>query len=257
MDWRYFPLELSKPAAVGKFIDVARESNIVGFNVTMPYKEKAALLMDRLSDDAAEISAVNTVKISDGKATGFNTDVDAIVQAFKSNIKDVSPEICTILGAGGVAKAAILAMKKMGISVVNCVNRSEARKDLLSGIFKDSFDGFNFYTTEKSITEIKDIVKQSDIIINATPVGMKPQTDAIPVAPDFIRKGQIVYDLIYNPPVTKLLNEAAVRGALTIGGLEVFVNQAMGSFEIWTGKKPPKGIILDTLKRELRIQEEL
>lgn len=196
-------------------ISLIKQSNLNGFNVTIPYKEDIITYLDKLDEVAAEVGAVNTVRVlPNGKLIGFNTDVIG----FESLIPHSSlliPHSSLILGTGGASKAVQYVLKKHGIDF-QLVSRDAKKGD---------------YTYDQLTPEI---VKDHLLIINSTPVGMAPHIDALPDIPyDAITPNHTLIDLIYNPEITLFLRHGEEQGATTINGLAMLHAQAEASWKVW------------------------
>ena len=185
-----------------------------GFNVTIPYKKQIIPYLTTISDEAAEVGAVNCVKLdSDGNMHGYNTDVVGIRATLSPY--DLKGRKALILGTGGAAAAVLFVLKQLGIEVVS-VSRT-AGEDRI---------------TYSEITP--DVVSSTTLIVNATPVGMSPHIDEAPEIPyDLLTPNHILFDLIYNPEKTLFLACGEMLGATVIGGGEMFRRQAEASWEIW------------------------
>ena len=190
--------------------------------VTMPHKQSIMPLLDEIDAVAKGIGAVNTVVNRDGKLHGFNTDVVGIAEA----LKGVSLHGANVLliGAGGAGRTVAYLLKREGASIF-CHNRDKLQAgDLLS-----TFGGTFVETADLGETSF-------DVVINATPVGMKPNVDASAFPEECIRSGSAVFDLVYSPLETKLLASAKKRGARAISGLSMFIAQGVEQERLWLGK---------------------
>jgi 3-dehydroquinate dehydratase/shikimate dehydrogenase len=196
---------------VKDFFENARDLGIAGFSVTIPHKTAVIPFLDEVSPEAREIGAVNTVTLHDGKWFGDNTDVYGVQKALASVGFDPSNKTVVILGAGGASKAAVAALK------------SAKKVDVLSR--RDIPITSNF---------------ACDLLINATPIGMFPTVDVSPATGPI--PGSVVFDMVYNPPVTRLLRSAIDQGKTVIQGTTMFLAQASRQFEIWTGHRAPSEI---------------
>jgi 3-dehydroquinate dehydratase/shikimate dehydrogenase len=201
---------------VKDFFENARALGIEGFSVTIPHKSAVLPFLNRLTPEAAEIGAVNTVSCRDGQWVGENTDVDGVRAALASVQFDPSGKVVVILGAGGAAKAAVAAVK--GARKVRVLSR------------RDVPQGSQF---------------ECDLLINATPVGMFPLVDAAPFQGPI--PASVVLDMVYNPPTTRLLRSARDQGKTVIQGTTMFLAQAARQFEIWTGHRAPSEIFEEKL----------
>lgn len=215
LDCQYdiFPLE-----KVEDFTDLcAQHKSLTGLNVTIPYKEKIIPFLDELNDEAQEIGAVNTIKFTNGKMIGYNTDCYGFEMSLKPLLK-AHHTSALILGTGGASKAVEYVLKKLGISF-QYVSRTKSSTSI-------SYNDVNSF-----------IIQHSTLIINSTPIGMYPNVDDAPHLPyNFITNKHLLYDLIYNPEETQFLKEGKSRGAQTKNGLEMLYLQAERSWEIWNSR---------------------
>lgn len=190
---------------------------LTGLNVTIPYKEQVLKYLDEVDGFAKKIGAVNVIRIKDGKLEGFNTDSDAFYETVEKWLPKDKSFKALVLGTGGSSKAVQEALKKLKIDF-ELVSR-EAKKGLVS-----------YEDLEKN----PDHVTESNLIINTTPLGMSPNTEAMPPIPyENITPDHFVYDLIYNPARTLFLQKAEMRGATIKNGLEMLHVQAEKSWMIW------------------------
>lgn len=195
--------------------DCKQKENLVGFNITIPYKEMIVPFLDGISNEASYIGAVNTVKVIDGKLHGFNTDVFGFVQSLQPLLKDYHTK-ALILGTGGAAKAVKFGLKSLNIAPL-LVSRYKQRGQI-------TYDQLN-----------KNFIENYKLIINTTPLGMHPNIDKSPAIPyEFLTDQHVCYDLIYNPETTQFMEKAKAQGAVVKNGLEMLQLQADKSWEIWT-----------------------
>ncbi len=212
---------------------------IKGVSVTIPHKVEVMKFLDNIDEKALKIGAVNTIVNKDGKLFGYNTDCLGATNALleKTAIKDKD---VVILGSGGAARA-------IGFGIV-----SEGGRLTILGVLKDEGEnlakdlGVDYY----HLSEFKNIDCQ--ILINATPVGMTPNTKAMPVQKEDLKKDMVVMDIVYNPIKTSLLKESEGIGCITADGASMFVYQGAAQFEMWTGKKAPVDIMRKTVLYNLR-----
>jgi shikimate dehydrogenase len=197
--------------------------------------------MSKVSEEASLVGAINTVLIEDGKLFGYNTDVAGALETLYAYRKEITGNECVVIGAGGSARAVIYTLiKHFRPSRIHLVNRTEQRAETLRQFFKTKMKFDSFTVNELIPPDIKELVKGSALVINATSVGMySDEDDAVLTQKDIFTKDQIVFDLVYNPTQTKLLKLAQSSGARTVDGIKMLVNQAAKSFEIWTGEKMP------------------
>src|SRR3989338_7804181 len=200
--------------------------------VTMPHKQTIMPLLDEIDATARDIGAVNTVVNRDGKLTGFNTDVKGIAAALSG--VDLSAgggsssggkgANVLLVGAGGAALTVAYHLHREGAHIF-CHNRDRAQAEVLCKAFDGPF------------IETEDFAKQPfDVIVNATPIGMSPNVDAMPVPEEIIQKETAVFDLVYSPLETKLLRTADARGARAISGLVMFLAQGLEQERLWLGR---------------------
>jgi shikimate dehydrogenase len=219
-----------------------------GCNVTIPHKETVALLVDELDAKASAVGAVNTVlRQSDGSLLGTNTDVDGILEALPEQYLSDASEVC-VIGSGGAARAALAACKARGISYIILVARNEEAAGALLREFEFGEDA-----VVRSIAEEDDMIT-SDIVINATPLGMTGS----PPMPQAVLKDlagalpeTVVFDMVYSPLRTELLQAAERAGCTTIDGLAMLIGQAATAFERFYGKSAPRGAEADAEIRRM------
>jgi len=237
-----------KPQELEKFIRSLSEQHISGINVTIPYKEKVVPFLDRISDEARLIGAVNTIKVSQDKLEGFNTDGEGFLRHI-SEVFDFDPrdKSIALIGAGGAAKAVSVYLCRNTPKSIAIYDIEKAKVSALIGHLNECCKGVDFYGAN-SIAELN--IPKSDLLVNATPVGMK-ETDPALVDGKFLHKGLLVYDLIYHVKETKLLKLAREKGCLSSGGLGMLLSQGMLSFKIWTGKNAPRDVMEQALLEAL------
>lgn len=220
----YEKFEMTREEVAGLF-SWMDEHHISGLNVTIPYKEVLYRMVDVLDDAAKEIGAVNTVLRKDGISYGYNTDYIGVTSMFEKAGVDLSGKRIVILGSGGACRALIYGFHEKGAGAITVSARNESAKCAL----KESFPYIALSTL--------DDIPGGDIIINTTPVGMYPNTGISPVNADVLSRFQVAADIVYNPLVTEFLRIAQENGLQIVTGLMMLVDQAIGSEEIWLGKK--------------------
>ena len=207
--------ELFPLAHIGQFPALLEtQPELVGLNVTIPYKESVIPFLHALDEEAAEIGAVNTITIRDGRTKGYNTDVYGFEMSFKKHLKPVHQR-ALILGTGGASKAVLFTLNKLGIPYT-LVSRSSGRDHL----------------TYSDITP--EILDANKIIINTSPLGMYPKSEEYPDLPyEALSADHYLYDLIYNPAETAFMKMGIAAGAVVENGLEMLHLQAEKAWEIW------------------------
>lgn len=224
---------------------------IKGFNVTIPHKENIITHLNNVSEEASIIGSVNTIVNDLGKLSGYNTDVNGILETLLPYKEELYGHNFCVVGAGGGARAVIFALiRQFKPKKIFLINRTEQRAEALKNYFIDKMKFDSFKTKELFPPDLVDVFRDSKLIVNATSVGMFPETDDVitTLGNSFVKK-QIVFDLVYNPPKTRLLEIAAKEGAITLDGLKMLVHQAAKSFELWTGEEMP----VEQLQKSLQL----
>ena len=206
-----YPIE-----SIEELPSLIKQENLSGINVTIPYKESVIEYLDEIDSAAEAIGAVNCIKISDGKLTGYNTDVYGFRESLKKFIGDAKPK-ALILGTGGSSKAVAFALGQMNIPYQFVSRRKKAE-----------------WFTYNELTA--DIIPEHQLIINTTPIGMFPKSEAKPELPnEHLTADHYLFDLIYNPEETQFLSQGKLHGSHTKNGLEMLYIQAEKAWEIWNG----------------------
>jgi 3-dehydroquinate dehydratase/shikimate dehydrogenase len=234
VDAVYLPLPAANAADFATF---GRAIGISGASVTIPLKVALFDLVDEVDSVASRIGAINTIRVVDkGRWIGGNTDASGFLEPLQERVP-LSGLRASVLGAGGAARAVTVALASTG-----CAVRLHARKPHQA---EDTA-----MLTPAEIGPWPPEAGSWDLLINCTPVGMFPKVDDSPIPADHLT-GQYVYDLVYNPPTTKLLRDAAARGCHTIGGLDMLVAQAREQFRWWVGTKPQGGVMKEAALKRL------
>lgn len=199
-----------------------RMLDIKGFNVTMPYKDGIAKYLDEVAEGGEKIGSLNTVVNEDGEFIGHNTDGFGAREALR-RFTDIEGKDILILGAGGAAKAIVYELSKYG--EVTVLNRTVEKAKKLERLGAEGKE-LNEHNLEREM-------RGSDILINATSVGMNEEESLVPSG--FLRSRLTVFDIVYHPIETKLLRDAREKGCLVIDGLWMLIYQGLKSFKIWTG----------------------
>jgi 3-dehydroquinate dehydratase/shikimate dehydrogenase len=223
MDAVYFPFLVHD---LGDFLGALKSLGVRGFSVTLPYKQEILRYLDGCDPLASAIGAVNTVVVSaTGNLYGYNTDYVGVLRTLQERVT-LSRSRVLILGAGGSARAVAFALAKSGASVCICARRPKEARKLARAVGGE----------EVPRSRLKS--EFFDAIINATPVGMYPKTGRSPLSAHQLNC-RLVFDLIYRPVKTKLLQLASRRGIETVSGLEMFLVQGIAQWEIWVGRRAP------------------
>ena len=250
LDYIYLPFDVV-PDNLEYAVNGIVALGIEGMNITIPHKEKIMSYLDDRSEESAIIGAVNTIINDNGKLVGYNTDVHGIIETLNPYKDIISGSRVSVIGAGGGARALIYTLiRHYRPGEINIINRTLQRADSLRHYFEEKLRFNNFHTFELFPPELIDTLNSSELIVNCNPIGLFPDVDDTPTdLEESFRKDQIVFDMIYNPSTTKLMQIAGSKGAITIGGLNMLVHQASKSFELWTGKEIP----VDKLTRSLML----
>ena len=200
-----------------------------GFNVTVPHKQAVIPFLDRLEGRAALYRSVNTVALRDGQAVGYNTDAEGFLQALKAAGVALEGRVL-LLGSGGVARTFACEAALAGCRIVNAVRpgSEEKGRDIARA-------ACTLREVPYDVVTYDGIYGDFDMIINGTTVGMHPHADACPVADGVLRRVRAVFDAVYNPGQTLLLQKAAACGAVTVGGMDMLVWQAAEAHAVWYG----------------------
>ncbi len=245
LDYIYIPFRV-EPEQLAPAVDGLRALNVSGFNVTIPHKVSIIPMLDGLNPLAEKIGAVNTVVNKDGELRGYNTDAEGFLRALLEKGVEPDGKNIVVLGAGGAARAVtyILAERKSSLTILN--RRQELDwAEAIAELIKEDF-GKAVKVLELREDNLAEALEKADILVNATSVGMSPAGSESPVPAGLLKAGLVVFDVVYNPVVTRLLGEAKAAGAQTIGGVDMLAWQGALAFEKWTGREAP----LDLMRKE-------
>jgi shikimate dehydrogenase len=215
------------PANLEAAIKGAQALGFGGLNITVPHKEQG-LDFAEADENARKIGAVNTLVFDDG-IRGYNTDGIGAEKALAENGIGIKGEHVVLVGAGGAARAIAVHFSDLGAEI-GIFNRTPERARKLAQ---------DVHGTGYGLDELPRRVKNCDILINTTTMGMKPNTSATILTREHLREGMAVFDIVYNPLQTTLLREAEAAGAKTVSGVGMLVHQGAEAFRIWTGREPP------------------
>jgi shikimate dehydrogenase len=254
LDFLYVPFWV-KREELGRAIEGMRALNIKGLNVTIPHKVAVLQFLDELDPLAEKIGAVNTIVNDDGLLKGYNTDASGFLQALLERGIEPEGRNIVILGAGGASRAVsfILADRGAHLVILNRLLELDWAEELAGRISR--IFGKEVKALELNKENLIGALGKADILVNTTSVGMNPNIDETPVASDLLRSGIVVFDIVYNPVKTRLLREAEMARAKTIGGLDMLVWQGALAFEKWTGRKAPVELMREEAIRLLQTHE--
>ena len=228
LDWVFVAFEVCEgdaPAAIAG----ARAMGIDGLSVTMPHKASVMAALDRLSPVATRLGAVNCIVREGTELVGHSTDGAGLVDALAYD-EGFSPEgkQCVVIGAGGAARAVVLALADAGANEVVVINRTRENAELAAALAGKS----GRVGTEAD-------ARAAELVINATPLGMVGTPAGPAIDPTLFHSNQLVVDLVYAPPITPTIQAARAAGAHAVGGLGMLVHQAAHAFTLWTGHEAP------------------
>jgi len=239
--------------SINDLLNQVRGGEIIGLNVTIPFKQIIIPLLDELSPTAKAIGAVNTVLMQNGKLTGTNTDADgfsADLRKFipEENTKNKANKNALVLGGGGSARAIIYALVNQGWNITFATRRPQNAGDFLS--LSPNLET-KISNIEFEANAIRSLNFPIHLIINATPVGMSPQIENSPWPAELaLPQTAVIYDLIYSPKETKFVLDAKAAGVPAYTGMGMLVEQAALAFELWTGRTVPRDILFDVVEEK-------
>jgi len=209
---------------VPAFMKRVRTEPVSGVSVTIPHKRTVMEGLDRMTDRAQTVGAVNTLYWDGDRLCGENTDVIGLTAPLKKLAK--LPDSAMVLGAGGAARAAIAGLQELGLDEITVSNRTQSKAETLAAEF-----------SVRSVAWEKRMKEFPGLILNTTPMGMSGDMEGLtPWEADRFPTGSIAYDIVYNPLETRFLREAGKAGCVTISGLEMFLHQGLAQFKLWTGQ---------------------
>ena len=234
-----FPLEENQ---LDHLLDAFRLVGVLGFNVTIPFKEKIIPFLDGLSPSAYLLQSVNTVARENGRWIGYSTDGGGFVRSLKAAEMEMEDKAVVVIGAGGAARAIVYALAEEKIAWLQIVNRTAKKSEALRSMLHNTHPWLQVDISPKMRDSF-------DILINCTSVGMEDSSS--PVSDDVIDRCRQVVDIVYSPPQTTLLKKAESRGMPRQNGLEMLLYQGVEAFEIWTGQTAPIEKMRKTLSAAL------
>ena len=240
------------PDALADAIAKLRGDEYLGANVTVPHKRAVMAHLDEIDEAAREIGAVNTIVNRNGRLFGTNTDAYGFLESLRAESGfDPRGADATLIGAGGAARAAAHALAGAGVRNLTIANRTQERAAALASEIAER--GVSARGIGLDDPDFADACANAGLIVNSSSVGMLggPAEGASPVPIGAIRRGCVVYDMVYNPMETPLLAQAADAGAQTVGGLPMLVHQGAAAWELWTGQDAPINAMFEAAKEAL------
>ena len=239
-----FPVEAIGDALKG----IRALGNSRGFSVTIPHKVAAMPFLDEVDQTAEQIGAINTVVVENGKLIGYNTDASGALRALRENGAALLGQRVLMLGSGGAARAIAFALagdaQIAGLTILG-VDEAERRR-----LVQDLRNRTTLAVEDGPIQDdtLRSWIPHCRTVIHCTPVGMSPHVDETCVPAAIWRSDLTVMDIVYNPRETRLLKEAKAAGCRTIQGIEMFLNQAILQFELWTNQPAPADVMRTVLE---------
>jgi shikimate dehydrogenase len=238
LDFAYLAFRVTDPGAA---VAAMRAFGIRGFSVTVPHKEAVIPHLDRLDDSARRCGSVNTIVNDDGVLTGYSTDGPGALAALRAAGADPAGRRVLVVGTGGAARAVAFALLDAGVAALVFRAALPDQRRRLEADLEAARPGI--VTRDES--------QKFDLLVNATPIGMSPRTEALPVEAVLLRPGLAVFDVVYNPVETALLAAARSAGCVTIDGVGMFAEQAALQFELFTGAPAPRELMRRTVLEAL------
>lgn len=250
LNWIYLAFRVTRQKLAAALTGL-QSLDVAGLNITIPLKVPVVSLLDRLDKSAAECGAVNTVARRDTEWIGYNTDVDGVLYAFKKSKATIGGSKALVLGAGGAARAVILALNRLGCREIAVANRTKQRTRQLCHEFGQRL-GIAISPIPFSRSSIAEATSGVEVVVNATPLGFTGSPAEDLVGADALTSNHVVFDVVYDPIRTRLLQNAESKHALSIPGYNMLVGQGGHSFKIWTGLDAPFDVMEAAVLKELK-----
>ncbi len=238
------------PGNLAERVASLRAPAMLGANVTIPYKEDVVPLLDECDALAGRIGAVNTIVNRNGKLVGYNTDAPGIIRALAecpASPFDARDKETVILGTGGAARAAAVALIDAGAQSVYIIGRAKARIDVLLDHLRSSTEEKRLSGAIFNISDADALLQTADLVINATPVGLISSDEPLLIDVNQLPVGSLVMDMVFNAGLTPLLQAAQAHGCFVMDGLSMLLYQGTLAFELWTGRDAPVGVMRKAL----------
>ena len=245
---KYVALDVPKES-LKQAVEGIRHLGIGGVNVTIPHKVDIIKYLDELDEEAELLGAVNTVKNENGKLIGYNTDGRGFVNVLKDKGIEIKNKSIVILGAGGAARAISIMLAREGIKEITIFNRTLQKAKVIIDEIADKFPKVKGLCN--TLEDNQSNLKNTDILINCTSIGMYPNSEEMPIDPKVLSSDTIVCDIVYKPLETKLLKSAKELGQTTIDGLNMLIYQGILSEEIWLERSIDKEKVIEWFKEKI------
>ncbi|MBS0150143.1 MAG: shikimate dehydrogenase [Nitrospira sp.] len=222
--------------------------NFRGASVTIPHKVAAMQFLDHVEPTAKRIGAINTIVADKGELAGYNTDATGALRALREGGVELKGRRIVVLGSGGAARAIAVALAaESGVENLTLLGIEDSERSRLA----DDIRSLGVATVEDlhlDVAALRQVLPDAHVLIHCTPVGMSPKSDTTCVPVSLLHSGLTVMDIVYNPRETQLLKDAKLAGCKTIPGLEMFLNQAVTQFELWTNQAAPVAVMRTVLE---------
>ncbi len=244
LDYVYVAYDVH-PDNLKEAINGIRALDIKGVNITIPHKENVMKFLDEIDPLAQKMGAINTIKNEGGYLKARNTDAGGAKKSLLDAGCQIEGKKVLILGAGGVSRALcfILAEDAHEIVLTDIIKEKAIQ---LADEIKNKTNG-NIVAENATDETLSKYIKDSDILINATPIGMYPKMENTPISKQILHSDLFVFDVVYNPLETRLMRDASEKGCKTLGGLNMLVNQGVLAFKWWTGREPNVDLMRDKI----------
>ena len=229
-----------------------RAPGMLGANVTVPHKVAVIGMLDAVDALAERVGAVNTIVQRDGALHGTNTDVHGVLTALRDADVDIRGSRVVLFGAGGAARAVVVAMCEGGASALTIANRTEAKAQALADGSGEDLP-IDVCALDSTSLSLRAAMDAASLVINSTSLGMRhgPDEEATPLPAELFHSGQAAFDLVYAPERTPFLGAAEQGGARSIGGLAMLIHQGAEAFRLWTGQEPPLDVMFAAVRSSL------
>lgn len=253
--WYYIPLEINPLHLSAAIRGLRSLENFAGANVTIPHKVAVIPFLDYLSAEVKATGAVNTIVVKAGKWKGYNTDIHGFLEPLRRRRFQLRGKQVVLLGSGGAARAVLYALgrEKAKTVTVLCRHFSRARQMAAALEAYLPHTRLEIYSFNDPVVTKK--LQEAELLVNATSLGMQGAVKP-PIPPPGINSRLLVYDLIYNPPLTPLLKLAKKKGARIINGQDMLLAQGAAAFELWTRQPAPQRIMRQALHKALNVEDK-
>ena len=252
LNYRYITMKVEKENLKDAIAGM-RAIGMRGLNLTIPHKIAVIPFLDELSPAANIIGAVNSVRVQDGQLIGENTDGKGFVTSLMETGIELKERTISVLGSGGAARAVAVECAISGAKTVNIIARNEESGKELADLISEKTGAQGVYFAWKGSVHIPE---NTEVLVNCTNVGLYPDENKPDIVYEDIAENMTVCDVVFNPPETKFLKEAEARGAATVNGLGMLVNQAALNYCLWTENMAPKDVMKEALLREFDLENE-